>query len=124
MQPCLAASVLDSHRASDFKRYLARVNIVVAAVEERYLDVNYWVTSKNSTLKGLFDSLVNWLDLFLWNYTTLYLVNKLIPASWRQRLDTDNYMPVLPTTTGLLDVLSFHLTSAGDGLAVGNLWLT
>ncbi len=94
---------------------------MVRAIIESSLHVNDWVASDNAAVQGFFDTLLNWLAIFLRNHTTFNLVDKFEAFAWLVRLKLDPNVTILTTTTGLLDVLTLCFGGAADGFAISNL---
>ena len=119
----LARRFLERHRTGDLERHFVRVDIVVAAVVQRDLDVDHLVAGENAALHRVLDALVDRLDVLLRNRAALGVVGELVALARLVRRDADLRVAVVTRTTGLTDVLAFRLGVAADRLAVGHLRL-
>ncbi len=93
---------LERHRTGNLKGHFVGVNIVVATIVQFSLNVNNWITGENTVAHGFDNTLLNRLDVFAWNHTTLDRVDEfkaLAPASFW--LKAKPYVTVLTTTTRL-----------------------
>ena len=97
---------------------------MVRTEEQRDLDVDDWVASQHAGVQRTAHTLFNCRDVFAWNGTALDRVDELEALARLLRLDLQNHVTVLTTTTRLLDELAFGLFAGlADRFAVGNLWL-
>src|SRR5271170_5276337 len=120
----LAGSFLERHRTGDLEGHFVRVDIVIAAVIERNLDVHHLVASQNTTLHRILNTLVDRLDVLLRNRATLRIIGKLVTLTRLVGRDTDLAMSVVTRTASLTNVLAFGIRVSADRFAVVDLRLT
>ena len=95
------------------------------AVLEHDLDVYYWEASERTIGQRLLDAIVDRLDVLLWNTSTGDGVFEAVAAAGATWLHRAADLCELTGTTRLLFVgVLVAVERLGDGLAVGNLWLT
>ena len=97
---------------------------MVGTIIESGLNINYWIASDNTTVKSLFDTLLNWFAVFLRNHTTFNHIDKLEALTWLVWFKLNPNVTVLTTTTRLLNVFTLSFSGATNSFTVGNLWST
>ena len=121
----LACGFLEGHRSGDLECHFVRVDVVVAAVVQRDLDVDHFVAGENAALHRFLNALVDRLDVLLGNRAALDVVDELvIPCPARSGSMRILSVTVVARTTGLADVLAFGLGGRANRLAVRHLRLT
>ena len=75
---------------------------MVRAIIESSLHVDNWVASDNTAVQGFFDTLLDWLAIFLRNDAALNHVDKLKALASFVRLKLNPNITVLAATTRLL----------------------
>src|SRR6267378_2194002 len=93
---------------------------MVITEDQAHLDIHEFITSKETTLHCVLDSLLDRLDVFLRDRATGNLVFEDKALAGR-RLDLDLNVSKLTTTTRLFLVDFFPRRRLSDGLAIGNL---
>src|SRR5712692_3022652 len=119
----LSRGLLECHRACDFECNFARIHVVVAAVVQSGLYIHHLVTSQYATFHGFLDALVHRLDEFLGHGPADYFVDELVPLARWLRFQPDLDVSILPSASGLADVLAFRLGCFANGFAVSHLRL-
>jgi len=71
-------SFFERHRTSDLKCHFRRVDFMVRTIVQLNFNVNYWVSSNNTSGHCALDTSVNCWDVFLRNCTTNNIVDKLV----------------------------------------------
>src|SRR5919106_2800108 len=114
--------VLESHRASDLEGHLARVDVVVRAVDELDADVYDRIAGQDARLHRLLDAEVDGGDVLARDLPADDLVEELVPLARLGRLHVDDGVAVLAAPAGLADEAPLDLLHATvDRLAVGDL---
>ncbi len=88
---------------------------------KRYLDINAGVSGSGAALQGLDQAFLNGGDVLPGNIAALDLVDKLEALAWRQRLQGEYNMRILPVPAALLAKTLLMLDAFADGLAIGHL---
>src|SRR5919197_2313648 len=114
--------LLEGHRAGDLERHLARVDLVVGAVDELDADVDDRVAGEDARLHRLLDAEVDRGDVFARYLTADNLVRELVALAGLRGLRVDDRVAVLAAAAGLTDEPAFDLLDrAPERLAVGDL---
>src|SRR5207253_5291034 len=114
--------VLERHRAGDLEGHLARVDLVVRAVDQLYPDVDDGVARHNARLHRLLDAEVDRGDVLLGDLAADDLVDELVAVAGIHRLAVDHGVAVLAATPGLANEATLDLLDGlADRLAVGDL---
>src|SRR4029453_17520282 len=115
--------LLEGHRAGDLERDLARIDVVVRAVDELDAHVDDRESGQNPRFHRLLDAEVDRRDVLLRDRAADDAVDELVALARLRGLDVDRGVAVLAAATGLADEASPDLVhSLADGLAVGDLW--
>src|SRR5665647_1336318 len=118
----LLRSVLEGQRAGDLERHVGGVDLVVAAVDERYLDVDDRVVGEHAAGHGLLDPVVYRRDVLAWDDAAHDATLELVAASGEIGPHLDDHMTVLAATATLAHEAALDLFDlVADGLAVGDL---
>src|SRR5207253_5772183 len=113
--------LLEGHGAGDLERHLARVDVVVRAVDELDADVDDRIAGEHARLHRLLDPEVDGGDVLLRDLAADDLVDELVPLALA-RLGVDHRVAVLAAAARLADepaLDAFDLLA--DRLAVGDL---
>src|SRR5205823_11360973 len=114
--------VLERHRAGDLEGHLARVDVVIRAVDQLHPDVDDGVAGHDAGLHRLLDAEVDRGDVFLGNLAADDLVDEVVAVAGIHRLEVDHGVAVLAAAAGLADETALDLLDRlADGLAVGDL---
>src|SRR5207248_5467978 len=109
-------------RAGDLERALARVDLVVRAVDELDVAVDDRVAGEDARLHRLLDAEVDGRDELLRNLAADDLVDELVALARLGRLDVDDDVSVLAAAARLADEPAADLLDRPrDRLAVGDL---
>src|SRR4030042_1332985 len=83
---------------------------MIATIKQRHCDINYWIASEYSTIKGFPGTIFYRWNIFSGDSSTLNLVHKLKTASTLPGFNSKPDVTVLPFTTRLAHkfALSFH----------------
>src|SRR4029078_1770867 len=109
-------------RAGDLERPLARVDVVVGALDELALDVDARVAGEHARAERLLDALVDRLDVLLRDLPADDLVLELVALARLLRDQVDDDVAVLARATRLTHEAALHLLDGPRrGLAVGAL---
>src|ERR1700757_2671861 len=119
----LLRSLLEGHRTRDLEGHFVRVDIVVATVIQRHLDVDHLVAREHTTRHRLLNTLLDWLEVLLPNHAALDVVDELIALARLVRLNANLGVAVVTRATCLANILALGLGLAADGLAVVHLRL-
>ncbi len=92
------------------------------SIVDRSLDIHYRISGEYTGLCRLFNTLIDRLNKFLWNDTSLDFIKKFIALADFIRLETDPTMTILTTSTGLANIFPFRFGQNTDGLTIGHLW--
>src|SRR5262249_10539166 len=95
-------ALLEGHRAGDLERALARVDLVVRAVDQLDLDVDHRVAGDDARAHRFLDALVDSGDVLLGHAAADDLVDELV-ALGRVRVEVDDDVAVLPRAARLTD---------------------
>src|SRR6185312_3800359 len=114
---------LETHGAGDFERHLARVDVVIRAVDQSDLDVHDRLAGDDAGLTGLLDALVDCRDVLLRDRAADDAVDEGVTLAYLVGLQLQPDMTILTTTARLAHELAFTLDGAANGLAVGDLRL-
>src|SRR2546421_480784 len=95
--------LLQRHRTCDLERDLARVDLVVRAVDQRGPDVDERIAGEHAALGGLLDALVHRRDVLARDLPPHDLVDELVAAAGPRRLEVDDRVAVLTAAAGLAD---------------------
>jgi len=114
--------LLEGHRAGDLERPLARVDLVVGALDQLDLDVDDGVAREDTRAERFLDPLVDRLDVLLRDLAADDLVLELVALARLLRDQVDDDVAVLARAARLADEPALHLLDrAGCRLAVGHL---
>ena len=105
------------------KGEFARVDIVVATVVKRRLDVNHWIAGDNTAVQRFADTFLHRRAILLRNHAALDFVDKFETFARLVRLKSHPNVTVLTAAAGLFGVLTLHFGSAANGFAESNLRL-
>src|SRR6185437_6092029 len=94
---------------------------MVAAVEERDLEVDHRIARQISASGRLMDSLLDRRDVLPWDRPAKDIVHKDNAAAPRQRFHTDLAVAKLAMSASLLLMTALRLGMPADGLAIGHL---
>src|SRR6266849_6877781 len=119
----LARRFFKRHRTSDLERHFVRIDIVVAAVVERRLDVAHRIAGQNAAFHGFLHALVDRLDVYLRHRDAYDFVDEFVSLARLVRIKIDLRVTVLAAATGLPYVLAFRLRVLANGLAIRHLRL-
>src|SRR5262249_3314178 len=114
--------LLEGHRARDLERHLARVDVVVRALDELDPDVDDRIAAEDARLHRLLDAEVDRRDVLPRDLPADDLVHELVARALLARLDVDHRGAVLAAAAGLAHELALDaLDGLAHGLAVGDL---
>src|SRR5262249_44950667 len=74
----LASSFLEGHGTSDLERHFVRVDVVIASVVQRNLNVNPLVAGKHAASHRVLNTLVDRLDVLLGDHAALDVIRELV----------------------------------------------
>src|ERR1700686_430660 len=114
----LARRFLKRHRTGNFERHFVKIDIVIAAVVERRLDVDHRIAGENAAFHGLLHALVDRLDVFLWHRTAYDIVDEFVALPRLVRIEINLSVAVLTAATRLADVFAFRFRMLANGLAI------
>src|SRR3954454_23507058 len=119
---CPLYFLLEGHRARDLERPLARVDLVVRAVDQLDLHVDDGIAGEDAAAHCLLDALVDRLDVLLRDLPADDLVDELVALARLLREQVDDSVAVLARAAGLADEPALDLLGRlRDRLAVGDL---
>src|SRR3954464_854352 len=114
---------LEGHRAGDLEGDLARVDVVVRAVDELDAHVDDGIPGEHARLHRLLDAEVDRRDVLLGDFPADDLVHELVAVARRHGFRVDHSVAVLAATSGLADELALNLLDRlAERLAVRDLW--
>src|SRR5688572_19214206 len=114
--------VLEGHRPGDLESHLARVDVVVRAVDELDADVDYRIAGQDAGLHGLLDAEVDGGNVLARDLAADDLVEEFVALARPGGLHVDDCVAVLAAAAGLADEAALDLLDAAvDRLAVGHL---
>ena len=108
---------LDRHRTGDLEGHFRRIDIVIAAVVQRHLDIRHRIAGQNAAFQRFLDTRLGRVDVFLRNPAARDIVLELEAGARRQRLHANLDVAVLAVTAGLLDVPAFGFGVLADGVS-------
>src|SRR5579862_1493148 len=117
----LASGFFESHGPGNLECHFARVNFVIAAVVEGRLDVDHFVAGENAAFHGLFNALIDRLNVFPRHRPAHDVVDELVTFAGFLRLEADFRVAVLPTTAGLADVFAFRFSGLANRFPIRDL---
>src|SRR3954452_19453343 len=97
--------LLERHGAGDLEGALARVDLVVGALDELHLDVDDGIAGEDARVHRLLDTSIDARDVLLGYLPADDLVRDRVPLARRLRLDVDHGVAVLARAAGLADEL-------------------
>ena len=109
----------ERHRTGNFKCHFIRVNLVERTVQKDHLHVNRLVSGNNPVFKSVLTTLFNARYIFLRNRTTNHFGLEHKTFTRFRRLDRENNVAVLSTTTTLTNELCFIVCMFTNRFAVG-----
>ena len=114
--------LLEGHRTGHLERHLARVDVVVRAVDELDADVDNGIPREHPGLHRLLNTEVDCRDVLLRDLPADDLVHELVAVAGIHRLGVDDCVSVLAAAAGLADEAALDLLRRlADRLAVGDL---
>jgi hypothetical protein len=114
--------LLEGHRARDLERALARVDVMVGAVDELHVHVDDRVAGEDARLHRLLDAEVDGRDELLRDLAADDLVHELVALARVRRLGVDDGVAVLAAAARLPDEPALNLLDRlADRLAVRDL---
>src|ERR1700687_2992091 len=119
----LARRFLERHRTGDLERHFVGIDIVVAAVVERRLDVDHRIAGENAAFHGLLHALIDRLDVFLRHRAAYDIVDEFVALARLIRIKINLRVTVLTAAARLPYVFAFRFRVLANGLAIRDLWL-
>src|SRR5208282_1638586 len=119
----LACRFFESHRAGNLKRHFVRIDVVIAAVEERRLDVDHRIARKYAAFHSLLHALVDRLDEFLRYGAAHDFIDEFVAFARLVWIEINLGVPVLAAAAGLANVFAFRFGMLPNGLAIRDLRL-
>src|SRR6266478_2355817 len=119
----LATAFLEAHGRGDLEGHLVRVDVVIAAVGQRHLDVDHGVAGEHPGLRRLLDALLDRGHVLARDGGAPELVLEDDARAGLGRLDLEPDVAVLAPATRLPDEAPLRLGLLADGFAVGDLRL-
>ena len=119
----LATAFLEAHGCRDLERHLARIDLVIAAVGQRHLDVDDRIAGEDTRLRRFLHALFHGGDVLARDRRTLQLVLEDKARARLRGLDLEPHVTVLAATARLTHEPPLRLGLLTDGFAVGDLRL-
>src|SRR5579885_1906209 len=111
---------LQAHRGCDLKRHVRRVDVVIAALEHRHLDIDYRVAGEITLDQRVAHALLHRRDELARNRAADDFILEFKAAAAHQRLDAQPAITILAAAAGLALVLALGFGAALDGFLVGD----
>ncbi len=97
---------------------------MVRTIIKCYFDIFNRISCLNTSLHCFLNTFVDRLDKFFRNNPTFDFINELVSETWFLRLDSEEYVTILSTSTRLLRILVLFVDRFTDRFTVSNLWCT